>query len=321
MNRLLIAVVMALGAFLIAPVGCGSGPVQPAALGGAPGLGGGVVGGQSPVSGAAGRAAGGTIATGGAVATGGDPATGGGVAIEWPSCSETQKAGPIKRHPLGRKRHGPITKRVRSSYVVLDLPGVFHLPLADALDQDNAPWGPLGSCTGNAALQDRLSHPFSWRGTLDLLELEKIAVGIYSGATKRDAFPGTYPPTDTGSDGQSAIEEAISRGYFAGYESPKSFEDVQRALQQWPCIAGIDWYDGFDVPDRCGAVKKTGAVRGGHEIEVAGYRRETKQILARTSWGKFGVQWRNMWGYFWITFGDFSALLDAGGDVQCPTLP
>lgn len=272
---------------------------------------------------------GGTVSTGGtSQATGGTSydvagsagvagsvivATGGTPAIDWPECAPpTQKARPIVRHQLGRK-HSAIKRKARASYAVLSLPDVFWRPLTPALDQRD-----LGACTGFATLQCRLSEPWKWSGILDIPQLEALARSIYSGATKRDIWPGTWPPTDTGSGGQWALDEALHQGVFAQYVAIDSFEDLQLALQKGPCISGVDWYDGFFSPDRCGAIKKTGAVVGGHEIVISGIRYSTKQILARTSWGEFGVDYQGKSGFFWWTFGDYQALIAAGGDIHCP---
>lgn len=250
--------------------------------------------------------------TGGAVATGGAP-----VAVEWPECDPpSQKAAPVVRHPLGRHR-AAVTRKTRASYTIVEgLSDVGWLPLLDSLDQKE-----LGACTGFAALQCRLSAPWAWGGPVEIEPLNQLARTIYSGATKRDPWPGTWPPTDTGSNGVSALDEAISRGIFGGYRTIETFEELQYAIQNGPCIIGTDWPEGFFAPDRCGRVKPTGAVVGGHEWVIHGLRYDTKEGLGRTSWGRFGRPWRNKWGFFWVTFGTIQNLLNSGGDIQCPRLP
>jgi hypothetical protein len=270
------------------------------------------------------------VASGGSVSIGGSPATGGIVAAagmpspwteagsppiagDWPTCDPpTKKARPVVRHKLGRHR-GAITKRTRAGYTVLPLPDAAWPPLLDSLNQRD-----VGACTGFATLQCRLTTRWLWPGTSDLEALDLIALGIYSGATKRDSFAGSWPPNDTGSTGEFALDEAVAQGYFSGYVAVTSFEELQSALQHQPCITGTDWPEGFFAPDRCGAVKRTGAIAGGHEWVIEGIRYETKQILGRTSWGDFGAKWNEKSGFFWVTFGDFNALFDAGGDIHCP---
>lgn len=286
---------------------CNPKPVNPPTP---PAAGGSVSTGGSPATGGVAPVAGAPAQTGGA-STGG-AATGGATAITWPECAPaTQKARPVVRHKLGR-RHGAITKRAKASYTVLPLPDVAWRPLLDSLNQRD-----VGACTGFATMQCRLTNRWVWLGTRDLEALDLIALGVYSGATSRDPFPGKWPGQDTGSLGQYALDEAIAQGYFSGYTAIQSFEELQGALQKQPCIVGTDWPDGFFAPDRCGAVKKTGANAGGHEWLISGIRYETKQVLGRTSWGDFGADWDGKSGFFWVTFGDFNSLL-ATGDMHCP---
>jgi hypothetical protein len=286
-------------ALLLPALQCNTRPVDPTAVGGAPAVGG--------------SASTGGTGFGGETASAGSPsATGGSTAVVWPECAPaTQKARPVVRHKLGRKQ-GAITKRARASYTVLSLPDVGWKPLLGALNQRD-----VGACTGFAALQCRLTSRWTWTGTTNIEALDLIALGIYSGATKRDPYPGSWPPKDTGSGGEWALDEAITQGYFAGYTTISTFEELQGALQKQPCIAGTDWPEGYFAPDRCGAVKKVGPIVGGHEWVIEGIRYETKQVLGRTSWDDFGVDWDGKSGFFWVTFGDFNSLI-ATGDMHCP---
>jgi hypothetical protein len=213
---------------------------------------------------------------------------------------------------LGRKQ-GSITKRVKASYVVLDLPSVSWAPLLPALDQKS-----VGACTGFAVLQCRLSAPWAWAGAVEIDALNRIALDIYSGATKRDPWPGAWPPTDTGSNGESALSVAVEKGIFASYVRVNSFEELQYALQYGPCITGTDWPDGFFAPNSCGWVSATGPIAGGHEWVISGIRFDTKEILGRTSWDFFGREWHGKSGFFRVKFGDYTNLLNAGGDIHCP---
>src|SRR5918992_3670817 len=67
--------------------------------------------------------------------------------------------------------------------------------------------GDLGFCRGHAALGAVGSSPFfeflpdSLRpSTMDPGAAKRIAVQLYSVATGLDPFPGSWPPSDTGSD-------------------------------------------------------------------------------------------------------------------------
>jgi hypothetical protein len=283
--------------------GCGpkpepNGPVPPPAIGGTASTGG--------------AGSGGETARAGSPSNGGTTATGGSTSVMWPECAPaTQKARPVVRHKLGRKQ-GVITKRARASYTVLPLPDVGWKPLLGALNQRD-----VGACTGFAALQCRLTSRWTWTGTTNIEALDLIALGIYSGATKRDPYAGSWPPNDTGSGGEWSLNEAVAQGYFSGYTAINTFEELQGAVQKQPCIVGTEWPDGFFSPDRCGAVKKTGPNAGWHEWVIEGFRYETKQVLGRTSWDEFGVDWDGKSGFFWVTFGDFNSIV-ATGDMHCP---
>jgi len=136
------------------------------------------------------------------------------------------------------------------------------------LDQGN-----LGSCTGNA-ITGALGCDPDWANlpaghpVLD----EAEAVALYSAATSLDAYPGAYPPDDTGSDGVSACKAAQIAGLLSGYTHCFDFPTMQQALQAGPVIIGINWYSSFDHPSSGGSVSITpdAFVRGGHEIVVRG---------------------------------------------------
>lgn len=274
---------------------------------------------------------GGTTASGGASAAAGGAAVAGAAGaseiIAWPVCAPpTQKAKPVDveamRRLLGRRHSGPITKRLRSSYAVLDLPSVLWQPLAPTLDQNHPPdGGPgLGSCTGNAGLQGRLSKPWTWGGTLDTAELEQLAIDIYGGATKRDPFEGSYPPDDTGSNGFSVMAEMRDRGLISSWDEVVTFEGLQRALQRGPCIMGSNWYTSMFTPDRCGQLSLSGVVEGGHETKVTGIHYPTKRILFLNSWGTdWGAKLPSgQGGFFWLTFGTVQRLMNEGAEFECP---
>ena len=265
---------------------------------------------------------------GGESSAGGDVATGGmtttttqtDTKIVWPACNtKANKAAPADieqfRRSLMPARPKALTKHTKASYLQVDgLPDRFWTPLGPALDQ-----GGLGACTGNAMVLSRVSKPWTWSGTLDPVELEKLAVSIYADATKRDPFPGTYPPDDTGSDGNSVMSVAKERGLISGWTSVYTFAGLQRQLQKGPCILGSNWYTSMFYPNSCGQLDIWGNVEGGHETTIRGIRYDTKQVLLETSWGnKFGVSVNGRGGLFWLTFGSVERLLNEGADIECP---
>lgn len=174
------------------------------------------------------------------------------------------------------------------------------------LDQGN-----LGSCTGNAACGVLGTDPFY--DTLGLKLDEAEAVTLYSAATKLDAYSGSYPPDDTGSDGLSVAKAAKNAGLISGYTHAMSLDAVITALQTGPVITGVNWYDSFDSPDASGrvSISKDATVRGGHEFEIVGVDVADKTLRAVNSWGAgYGDA-----GYFTFEYGDYDRLLSEDGDA------
>jgi hypothetical protein len=318
-------VLAVLFALLLPAAGCPVNP-GPAGTGGATGTGGSVATGGADFAGESARS-GAPSATGGSRATGGAATTGGAPTVAWPAClPDGARQAPAVRGPLGRKR-SQTTRRHLASYVDQGWPDVFWEPsrpapegerFAEPLDQGN-----LGKCTCEGALGLLTTRPNIWRGTPEPGGLELISDSLYRWATRHDPFltptPGYWEPVDTGSNGESALNAAVALGYLPAenFIEVSSFEELQWALQKGPCMIGMNWPAGFDSPDRCGAVKKTGAIRGGHEVIIVGSRKETKQDLARNSWGrKYGRD-----GYFWMTWGTVAEMLAAGGDAHCLKYP
>jgi hypothetical protein len=310
-------IVIAVALLILPAAMCNPEPVVPTpsaggsvATGGAPAVGGVSYGGTSP-------SVGGASSEGGSVAAGGVMPSTVAEAITWPECSKgVRKLAPSEveryRRTLGPKRTA-IKARPRASYVVLDLPSVLWAPLAPTLDQGN-----LGSCTGNAAVQVRVSKPWTWSSTLDPFELEAMAIDVYSAATRIDPFAGRYPPDDTGSNGEAVMSVMRSRGLISGWVEVYTFEGLQRQIQKGPCIVGTNWYSSMYSPNSCGQLEVSGTIDGGHEWTIKGLDYATKRILGLNSWGDgFGARRLGQGGYFWITFGNFSKLLETG-DIHCP---
>lgn len=174
--------------------------------------------------------------------------------------------------------------------------------------------GDLGSCTGNASTgilgtdphYQALSSLLS--GGLKLDEPE--AIKIYSLATSLDSYAGTYPPTDTGSDGLSAAKACQQLGLISGYTHALSVDDVINGLQNGPMITGTNWYTSMDSPDGSGLVTVSGKVRGGHEYATVGVDMEKEVFHFDNSWGTtFGLS-----GTFMYSFVSMERLLKEEGD-------
>lgn len=170
--------------------------------------------------------------------------------------------------------------------------------------------GDVGSCTGNAAAGVLGTHPFvETEG--DLVIDENLALKFYSAATKLDDAQGTYPPDDTGSDGNSVAKAVRNLNYISGWQHITSLSAAHAAIQAGPFITGVNWYEGFDEPDADGVVTIAGQVRGGHEFEIVGYDADKGLWKAANSWGDgWGIN-----GYFFFSDEDFARLLDEEGDA------
>lgn len=208
-------------------------------------------------------------------------------------------------HPLGRHvNHDPLSRRPE-----------FHAVMAPAEVVRTVSWrryghafdqGSLGSCTGNAAAAMLMTKPF-WRSGRHLTE--RSAVKFYTYATIHDPFDGAYPPTDTGSDGNSVMLALRNYGYVKKWTHAFGMDEVIRALQIACGITGVNWYSGMDEPDSEGIVKVSGWVRGGHEFLVSGVNLERELLECWNSWGLWGLQ-----GRFFIPLEGYDRLLMEEGD-------
>jgi len=216
--------------------------------------------------------------------------------------------------PLGRQRllnwrdvarHMPVEEGV-------EIKSVAHAPnVAAPLDQ-----GSLGACTGFATGGCASTAPYRNRLT------NAQCVDLYKRATQLDPFPGTYPPSDTGSSGWAAMTAACEAGYFSGFAMTAGLTVVLQALQTRPIILGLDWYSTYDDTDEDGRLRLTStcSLRGGHEIKADEVDAENRRVWIRNSWGLWGVERRGLWGYGYITFDDLALLLESGGDACAPDL-
>jgi hypothetical protein len=150
--------------------------------------------------------------------------------------------------------------------------------------------------------------------------LEADAVAIYSRATEIDPFKGTYPPTDTGSNGSSAWQAAIDLKLYVGTVTQlETLEELQGALQKVPVAIGVDWWSGMFTPTASGELQMTGTVEGGHEIEIIGWDSVRKVVWIRNSWGPgWGLCRGPETGYAYFSAGTLQKLLNSGGEMDAP---
>jgi hypothetical protein len=188
-----------------------------------------------------------------------------------------------------------------------------HIPV---LDQ-----GELGSCTGNACegalgtspLYEAIPADSRARPSADADADEEQAKDLYSTATMLDEYDGTWPPTDTGSDGLSVAKAAQRAGLISGYTHATSLDAALTALQSGPVLTGVSWYSSFDEPARDGTISigRDAFVRGGHEFVVDEIDVERQRVGFTNSWGtSWGVD-----GRAYMSWDTWARLLKEDGDV------
>lgn len=226
---------------------------------------------------------------------------------------ESPGAGRLGRHIHHDPRSLRYRYRPRRGAELTSVRHVRHVPV---LDQ-----GDLGSCTGHAALgcigtgalyaavsADNPSRP---TGNAD--RDGRLAVELYSAATRLDRWPGEWPPEDTGSDGLSVAKAAQRAGLISGYRHATSLEDALAALARQPVITGVPWYSSMDHPDSAGVVHITSDafLRGGHEFVLDELDVERRLVGLTNSWGP---DW-GRGGRAYLPWSDFARLLGEDGDV------
>lgn len=175
--------------------------------------------------------------------------------------------------------------------------------------------GDLGSCTGNAGTGALGTQPFFeavGRAALpaadDPAALEEFAVQLYSDATKVDAYPGEYPPTDSGSSGLAICKVLRARGVIKGYRWARSPYGLLQLLQNGPVLQGMPWYNAFFTPDSGGYIDSdprwySSGVAGGHEVEAIGVELDESDAYNST------IVYANSWGPNWGLGGRFKMRL------------
>lgn len=173
--------------------------------------------------------------------------------------------------------------------------------------------GDLGSCTGNAMAQALNSTPL--KGKRRLLT-EDDARNLYSRATALDSFPGTWPPTDTGSSGNAVAKAAREAGYITSWRHAFGLDQALAALVLSPVLIGINWYESMFVPDAKGYLNIAGDIAGGHEVSLIGINVTAKRVTLLNNWSS---SW-GMNGRAYLRWADLGMLLADQGDVTVPVL-
>lgn len=225
----------------------------------------------------------------------------------------------LPHHPLlGRHvNHDPRSRAYAVQPTATTLVATRHAASIGILDQ-----GQLGSCTGNAGVGAAYREPivinagqvFTWKA---YSPDETGAVALYSEATKLDGYAGTYPPTDTGSDGLSVAKALQKAGIISGYLHAFTLQSALLQLMTTPLITGITWYESMFDPDFSGllTVDPNSGVAGGHELCVDEYVPASGSAPAMVGGPN---SWGSMWGKggrWYMTVEDWGTLLADDGDV------
>lgn len=221
---------------------------------------------------------------------------------------------PRTTYGLGRVvEHDPRSREFPAMVAAVRPKTVLWPHTAPVLDQ-----GTLGSCTGNALTQWlNTDYARSRDGITERIPLEEAtALRLYSEATRLDAYPGQWPPDDTGSSGLAVCKAGVRSAYLRGYRHAFGFDSLLMALQHSPVIVGTEWTAAMFTPDRDGTIRPTGEVVGGHEYLILGCDMERSCFTILNSWGaNWGLNGRAR-----ISFDWFRGLLAHQGDCTVPVL-
>jgi Papain family cysteine protease len=146
---------------------------------------------------------------------------------------------------------------------------------------------------------------------------DTFSTAFYSVETRGDAYPGQYPPTDTGSDALGAMKATELLGLVTKYQHAFSYAAAVSAVQSGPLMWGTEWLNSMFTPDSKGylVVDTASGVAGGHELVLSGYDPDTDEWNIDNSWNEsWGLD-----GSARITGAKLTYLLKQQGDVTLPT--
>jgi hypothetical protein len=165
----------------------------------------------------------------------------------------------------------------------------------------------VGCCTGVAKCSQFNAIGNRKKGVvLKMADAERI----YSRNSQIDPWPGSWPPTDTGSSGLASAKTAIEFGLGGEYRwlFGGADEVIQAVMMGEVISVGTWWYWGMFDQDATGLIRPTGGQAGGHQYVIRGYDADKDLALGRCWWGGFRD--------FWISRTDLDSLLRDGGDAH-----
>lgn len=215
---------------------------------------------------------------------------------------------PSKDPRLGRNiLHDERSKKFAFNTADITITNTKHTRTIPILNQ-----GQIGSCTGNAGIGDIATEPVVKNLPLKIKYPlnEDGAVALYQDAQVIDGVA-PYPANDGGSYGLSIAKALKNAGLISSYQHTFTLEDALKAGTKYPFITGIKWYNKMYTPDSDGRVHISGALKGGHEIQMDEIDADNGRVWFCNSWGEeWGVR-----GRFYLTWEDFGKLLADSGDV------
>lgn len=173
--------------------------------------------------------------------------------------------------------------------------------------------GRQGSCVGMAFAHEAAARPAMVEGINERFAVEKI----YYPAQNIDPWAGgSYPGATPFYEGTSVLagaKAARAAGLFDDFYWAFSLEDAILAIGYGGGgIAGFNWYQGMEAPDRNGFVHPTGRWLGGHAVyfNISRVNRKERYLAFHNSWGN-SFEWK-------ISFDDFEKLLHNNGEFCVP---
>lgn len=148
-----------------------------------------------------------------------------------------------------------------------------------------------GECTGVAKCME-----FNAAGNRKSGVILKMPTAheIYTIASALDPFPGSWPPTDTGSSGLAASKAAKQLGLGGEYRHVFGGADevVQLIMLNRVVNVGTWWYEAmFDPSPKQKIIEPVGPRAGGHQYIARGYDVDNDLIMLRCWWGEFRDVW------------------------------
>jgi hypothetical protein len=191
---------------------------------------------------------------------------------------------------------------------IAELKNVVHERHGPIIDQGNV--GCSTGCAGIGALEcDPLFKTLPTTETsIYPLNLDG-ALLLYSDAQEIDK-DGKYPPNDNGSCGLSIAKALCAKGVVHSYQHIYTADEAYCAIQEYPIIIGMYWYNDMYHPALDGQIQPTGGIAGGHEVLVREIDVDQKRVWIDNSWGnEYGIN-----GRAWLTFDDFEIVMKNNGD-------